>query len=189
MMITRGAVSGEQGRGTPAPRPSRGRCTEVLTVPKSRLKPRPRRPGNECRLRHRHGKNGRSAHYSPRHHADFEREERAAIAEAEMATLEFSTRKLQSSDAEERRRPPLISAAQSREAIPLLLRTLSDADWRVRKTAVEALIALGGDDVIQGLIQCLSAHDNAGARNSRHRGARSPRGRGRGCPPVRPRDA
>ena len=83
-----------------------------------------------------------------------------------MATLEFLTRKLQSSDAEERREAAVDLGRTGREAIPLLLRTLSDADWRVRKTAVEALIALGGDDVIQGLIQCLSAHDNAGARNS-----------------------
>jgi len=48
----------------------------------------------------------------------------------------------------------------------LLLRALGDADWRVRKTAVEALVGLRGNDVLEGLLHSLSAHDNAGERNS-----------------------
>ncbi len=43
---------------------------------------------------------------------------------------------------------------------------MADTDWRVRKTAVEALVAIEGESVITGLIEALSAQDNAGARNS-----------------------
>jgi HEAT repeat protein len=43
---------------------------------------------------------------------------------------------------------------------------MGDPDWRVRKTAVEGLLSIGGPMVVGGLIQALSAQDNAGARNS-----------------------
>ncbi len=74
--------------------------------------------------------------------------------------------KLGSSDAEERREAVLALAGAGSKALPLLFRAIGDVDWRVRKTAVEALLSLGGANVITGLIQALSAHDNAGARNS-----------------------
>ena len=83
-----------------------------------------------------------------------------------MATLEFLDRKLRSAEAEERREATLDLGRSGRKAIPLLLRAIGDTDWRVRKTAVEALVEFGGDDVISGLIKALGAHDNAGERNS-----------------------
>ncbi len=83
-----------------------------------------------------------------------------------MVNLEYLGRKLQSSDAEERREAVVDLGRSGREAASLLFQALGDGDWRVRKTAVEALVALGGDDVIKGLIGRLSDHENAGARNS-----------------------
>ena len=84
----------------------------------------------------------------------------------ENARRELLGKKLQSSDAEERREAAIDLGRSGRESAPLLLRALGDPDWRVRKTAVEALVLFRGVGVIDGLIQLLSAHDNAGARNS-----------------------
>lgn len=83
-----------------------------------------------------------------------------------MPNIDLLGRKLQSRDAEERREAAVDLGRIGRAAVPLLFRAMSDADWRVRKTAVEALVAVGGADVIEGLVQQLSSHDNAGARNS-----------------------
>lgn len=83
-----------------------------------------------------------------------------------MSTLELLRKKLESTDTETRREAAIDLGRSGRDAIPLLLIALSDRDWRVRKTAVEALVAFGGDDVTAGLIQHLRAEDNAGARNS-----------------------
>jgi len=83
-----------------------------------------------------------------------------------MSTLEYLSRKLGSSDAEERREAVIDLGRTGKGAVPLLLRALGDSDWRVRKTAVERLLSFGGDEVINGLVQRLSAEDNAGARNS-----------------------
>ena len=83
-----------------------------------------------------------------------------------MSHHEVVDSKLKSSDPEERREAVLALAGFGNEALSLLLRAMGDVDWRVRKTAVEALLSLGGAKVISGLIQALSAHDNAGARNS-----------------------
>ncbi len=74
--------------------------------------------------------------------------------------------KLDSGDAEVRREAVLDLAGAGSGALPLLLRAMGDVDWRVRKTAVEALLSIGGESVIAGLIRALSEHDNAGARNS-----------------------
>jgi HEAT repeat protein len=84
----------------------------------------------------------------------------------EQTRIALLGRKLESSDPEERREAAVDLGRAGREAAPLLLRAMGDGDWRVRKTAVEALAAFGGDDVIAGLIAALSAHDNAGKRNS-----------------------
>jgi len=78
-----------------------------------------------------------------------------------MSTLEHLSRKLESRDAEERREAAVDLGRAGRGAIPLLLRALGDMDWRVRKTAVEGLVAFGGDDVTKGLVQRLSAEDHA----------------------------
>jgi len=83
-----------------------------------------------------------------------------------MFNSEFLGRKLESSEAEERREAALELGRAGREAMPLLFRAMGDADWRVRKTVVGALVAIGGTDVISGLIGALFAHDNAGSRNS-----------------------
>ncbi len=86
-----------------------------------------------------------------------------------MPDIEMLGRKLESSDAEERREAAVDlghAARHDREAIPLLFRAMGDADWRVRKTAVEGLVSIGGARVIDGLLQALNTPDNAGARNS-----------------------
>ncbi len=83
-----------------------------------------------------------------------------------MLHREASRNKLESSNAEERREAVLELAGIGSESLPLLLRAMGDVDWRVRKTAVEALLSFGGANVIGGLIQTLSSQDNAGARNS-----------------------
>ncbi|MDH4161885.1 MAG: HEAT repeat domain-containing protein [Nitrospirota bacterium] len=83
-----------------------------------------------------------------------------------MSLLEHLKAKLESRDAEERREAAVDLGRSGREAVPLLLRALRDQDWRVRKTAVEALVNAGGRDVTAGLVKLLSAEDNAGARNS-----------------------
>jgi HEAT repeat protein len=75
-------------------------------------------------------------------------------------------RKLQSTDAEERREAAVDLGRAGIQAVPLLLRAMADNDWRVRKTAVEALVAIEGESVITGLIEALKTEDNAGARNS-----------------------
>lgn len=80
--------------------------------------------------------------------------------------LDRLEQKLSSPDPEDRREAAVDLGRAGRPAAALLLRALGDSDWRVRKTAVEALAAVGDDDVISGLVAALSAHDNAGRRNS-----------------------
>jgi HEAT repeat protein len=83
-----------------------------------------------------------------------------------MPDIEALGKKLDSSDVEERREAAVELGRAGGDAAPLLFHAMGDADWRVRKTAVEALVSLGGARVIDGLIQALNADDNAGARNS-----------------------
>jgi HEAT repeat protein len=83
-----------------------------------------------------------------------------------MPDIEVLGKKLQSSDAEERREATVALGNEGAQAAPLLFRAMADTDWRVRKTAVEALVAIKGQSVITGLIEALNASDNAGARNS-----------------------
>ncbi len=83
-----------------------------------------------------------------------------------MQDIEALGNKLQSIDAEERREAAVDLGRAGRQAVPLLFRAMADKDWRVRKTAVEALVAIEGESVITGLIEALKAEDNAGARNS-----------------------
>ncbi|HEY6010446.1 MAG TPA: HEAT repeat domain-containing protein, partial [Nitrospirota bacterium] len=83
-----------------------------------------------------------------------------------MPDIDTLGKKLESRDAEERREAAVDLGRAGAEAVPLLFRALADGDWRVRKTAVEALVAINGEDVTAGLIRSLSTHDNAGARNS-----------------------
>jgi HEAT repeat protein len=83
-----------------------------------------------------------------------------------MLDIEALGDKLASTDAEERREAAVDLGRAGGQAVPLLLRALADKDWRVRKTAVEALVAIEGESVITSLIESLKAEDNAGARNS-----------------------
>ncbi len=83
-----------------------------------------------------------------------------------MPDQEFLEKKLQSADAEERREAVIDLGRSGAGAAPLLFRALGDPDWRVRKTAVEALVHIGGAGVITQLIKTLALHDNAGARNA-----------------------
>ncbi len=83
-----------------------------------------------------------------------------------MPNLEQLGKRLASSDAEERREAAVDLGRRGSDAVPLLFRAMGDADWRVRKTAVEGLVSLGSEQVVAGLLQALNAPDNAGARNS-----------------------
>src|SRR5512143_2655040 len=83
-----------------------------------------------------------------------------------MTNLDELGRKLESSDTEERREAAVELGRGGAEVVPLLFRSLEDRDWRVRKTAVEALVLIRGERVIKGLLRALNAPDNAGARNS-----------------------
>jgi len=83
-----------------------------------------------------------------------------------MPDIELLGRKLRSEDAEDRREAAIDLGRSGRTAVPLLFVALADRDWRVRKTAVEALVALADDEVVDGLIRTLHANENAGARNS-----------------------
>ncbi len=83
-----------------------------------------------------------------------------------MPDQEFLGKKLQSADAEERREAVIDLGRMGSGAVPLLFNALGDADWRVRKTAVESLVHIGGGDVTAQLIKALSRSDNAGARNA-----------------------
>ncbi len=83
-----------------------------------------------------------------------------------MPDIESLGRKLRSSDAEERREAAVDLGRAGHRGVPLLFQALADSDWRVRKTAVEGLVELGGQEVTTGLVHALSSHDNAGARNS-----------------------
>ncbi len=84
-----------------------------------------------------------------------------------MPDLDLLSRKLKSSDAEERREAVVeLCRSSSAAAVPLLFQAMGDADWRVRKTAVEGIVSIGGTDVIDRLVRALNSPDNAGVRNS-----------------------
>jgi len=83
-----------------------------------------------------------------------------------MPNIEPLSRKLGSVNAEERREAAVDLCRLGKIAVPLLLRAMGDVDWRVRKTAVEGLVSVGGAEVIDGLLDALNASDNAGSRNS-----------------------
>ncbi len=75
-----------------------------------------------------------------------------------------------SGDPELRRKAALALAGCSRndtECSKTLLKLICDTDWRVRKAAVESVIQSADTlSLIDGLIDLLDKHDNAGARNS-----------------------
>ncbi len=83
-----------------------------------------------------------------------------------MPDIELLNAKLRSADPEERREAAVDFGRIGREAVPYLITAMRDADWRVRKTAVEGLVGLADESVVELLVRVLSCEDNAGARNS-----------------------
>jgi HEAT repeat protein len=83
-----------------------------------------------------------------------------------VSNIEVLGKKLESGDAEERREAVVDLCRAGSDAVPLLFRAMGDADWRVRKTAVEGLVSIGSTEIIDGLLQALNTADNAGVRNS-----------------------
>ncbi len=76
-------------------------------------------------------------------------------------------KRLESDDPEIRRLAAAeLSEKLSDEYVPALLKSVFDPDWRVRKTALDALVSFGGEKVFEGLYRALFSEDNAGARNS-----------------------
>jgi HEAT repeat protein len=71
---------------------------------------------------------------------------------------------------DESRRQALVALAGRpiAEIADALLAAMGDESWRVRKEAVEMLLAAGevGDDLVFRLVELLAAEDNAGLRNS-----------------------
>ena len=58
------------------------------------------------------------------------------------------------------RRQAVLSLMESKgaEAVPLLLGAIWDRDWRVRKTAVDALLGRGVDEVFEGRVRVANVH-------------------------------
>ncbi|MBE7483457.1 MAG: HEAT repeat domain-containing protein [Polyangiaceae bacterium] len=77
-------------------------------------------------------------------------------------------RALSADDAEERRRAAASLRRPSSEVpVKLLMRALSDSDWRVRKEAVLTAVALApSPEVLSALVAALGPGDNVGERNS-----------------------
>ncbi|MHB8173566.1 MAG: HEAT repeat domain-containing protein [Nitrospirota bacterium] len=76
-------------------------------------------------------------------------------------------KRLEAEDPETRRLAAAEMAEKiSAEYVPALLKSVGDPDWRVRKTALDALVSYGGEQVFEGLYRALFSEDNAGARNS-----------------------
>ncbi|HUL00317.1 MAG TPA: HEAT repeat domain-containing protein [Nitrospirota bacterium] len=83
-----------------------------------------------------------------------------------MSDIQELGKRLESRNAEIRREATIGLGQLGTAAIPLLFRAIADADWRVRKTAVETLVRMRSDDIVCRLVQTLNIDDNAGARNS-----------------------
>ena len=75
---------------------------------------------------------------------------------------------LSSKETEIRRRAvERLGELRTEECIEPLLKALGDEDWRVRKTAVPALLNFEHNDkIFIGLISSLRSEDNAGLRNA-----------------------
>lgn len=75
---------------------------------------------------------------------------------------------LESEDPEDRRQAAARLSEEAGEAVvPLLMRALGDEDWRVRKEATRAALALApAPEVLRGLVSALSPGDNVGLRNA-----------------------
>ena len=167
MIITRGAVQGGSGGAAGLLGLVVDSVNEVLHLPLRDIDPAPEAArGRNADFIRGMGKVGDRLIILLDITRILSQQERSALAEAGMPDLELLGRKLESSDAEERREAAVDLGRSGGRAVPFLFRALADNDWRVRKTAVEALVGLADEQVINGLVQVLSCHDNAGARNS-----------------------
>jgi HEAT repeat protein len=88
--------------------------------------------------------------------------------ESPVEKIEILKKQLGSSDEETRRLAVAgLVAHPVRETRDYLFAALGDASWRVRKEAVEALLAASVSvEIIEELVRLLASHDNAGMRNS-----------------------
>ncbi len=59
----------------------------------------------------------------------------------------------------------LMNIGDTSISIPLLIKAFEDTDWRVRKSAIEIMLGIRGEDVIRALIDTLYS-ENANQRNS-----------------------
>jgi HEAT repeat protein len=85
----------------------------------------------------------------------------------ELEFLEIYRRDVRSDDPDVRQRVAwLLAERKEPGAGELLLELLGDRDWRVRKTAVDALSGRVSDRILQALVQALRDEGNAGRRNS-----------------------
>lgn len=85
-----------------------------------------------------------------------------------MTALPLIDKRLRSEDPEERRRAAAELGEHSGEAaVPLLLAALGDDDWRVRKEATSAAMAMApSPEMLEGLVAALGPGDNVGLRNA-----------------------
>ncbi len=85
-----------------------------------------------------------------------------------MGDIQELTEQLHSHDEEQRRLAVVgLTAHPLAEVRESLFYALGDGSWRVRKEAVDALLAAAvGEDDLEKLIGLLRSHDNAGLRNS-----------------------
>ena len=85
-----------------------------------------------------------------------------------MEPIKTLTDQLSSPDDEIRRSAVISLATFPMDRVKgFLLQALGDVSWRVRKEAIEAVLAAVGSEVeIEDLVTLLRAHDNAGMRNS-----------------------
>ncbi len=88
--------------------------------------------------------------------------------EQHVEPIKTLTDQLSSPDDEIRRSAVISLAAFPMDQVKgFLLQALGDVSWRVRKEAIEAVLAaVGSDEEIDDLVTLLRAHDNAGMRNS-----------------------
>jgi HEAT repeat protein len=85
----------------------------------------------------------------------------------ELEFLEIYRRDVRSDDPDVRQRVAwLLAERREPGAGDLLLELLGDRDWRVRKTAVDALSGRVSDRILRALVEALRDDTNAGRRNS-----------------------
>ena len=93
--------------------------------------------------------------------------EGAAMPQESLRPADGWLARFRSSDVEERLTAMAELAQKGMEGFPSLLEALGDAEWRVRKSAVEQVLALGlREETVKGLMAGLKSEDNAALRNS-----------------------